>query len=169
MSDEPELTKELGEAEPVETIHSELEPSSSDVVSGERDSEAAIDAALTQAATAESTAPEAETPQDFVADAAIAGAAATGASAAASAASTYARAPQVPRQDQVEKETLYIGNLFFDVTEEDLKKEFEKFGPILRAKVITDNRGLSKGYVDHSVILLACYSVILSSLTRFNT
>lgn len=43
--------------------------------------------------------------------------------------------------------TVYVGNLFFDVRSEDLKKEFERAGPIVEAKVIMDQRGLSKGYV----------------------
>ncbi|KAL8902040.1 MAG: hypothetical protein Q9207_004905 [Kuettlingeria erythrocarpa] len=42
--------------------------------------------------------------------------------------------------------TLYVGNLFFDVREDDIRKEFEKIGPIESVKLITDNRGLSKGF-----------------------
>ena len=42
--------------------------------------------------------------------------------------------------------TVYVGNLYFDVRSEDLKKEFERAGPIDEAKVIMDHRGLSKGY-----------------------
>ncbi|KIW20100.1 hypothetical protein PV08_00675 [Exophiala spinifera] len=50
------------------------------------------------------------------------------------------------------KKTLYIGNLFFDVTEADLVKEFARFGPVAKCKVVRDARGLSKGfaYVDFS-------------------
>ena len=88
------------------------------------------------------------TRQDPSTDAPIASAAGAGASSTASAAHNRPEAPRVPRQDMVEKETVYVGNLYFDVTEEDLKKQFEQFGPILRAKVITDNRGLSKGYAN---------------------
>ncbi|KAL8762298.1 MAG: hypothetical protein Q9184_001667 [Pyrenodesmia sp. 2 TL-2023] len=42
--------------------------------------------------------------------------------------------------------TLYVGNLFFDVGEEDLRREFGKIGPIESVKLIKDNRGLSKGF-----------------------
>jgi nucleolin len=42
---------------------------------------------------------------------------------------------------------IYIGNLLFDVTSEDLKREFEQFGQIQSAVVATDARGLSKGYI----------------------
>ncbi len=42
---------------------------------------------------------------------------------------------------------IYVGNLLFDVTADDLKREFEQFGPIQSVKVATDVRGLSKGYV----------------------
>jgi len=40
---------------------------------------------------------------------------------------------------------LYIGNIYFEVTEDTLKKEFEKFGTVTRAKIVYDGRGLSKG------------------------
>ena len=40
---------------------------------------------------------------------------------------------------------VYIGNLFFDVTEDVLRREFERFGPIQQLKLISDQRGLSKG------------------------
>ena len=40
---------------------------------------------------------------------------------------------------------LYIGNLFFDVTEDVLRRQFERFGPITSMKLISDHRGLSKG------------------------
>lgn len=43
------------------------------------------------------------------------------------------------------KSTCYVGNLFFDVTENDLTKEFGRFGTVKKARVIRDARGLSKG------------------------
>jgi nucleolin len=43
------------------------------------------------------------------------------------------------------KRTVYIGNLFFDVTEDDLKKELIRFGPIEQLRLLRDGRGLSKG------------------------
>lgn len=45
------------------------------------------------------------------------------------------------------KSTIYIGNLFFDVTENDLAKELSRFGTITKCRLIRDSRGLSKGYV----------------------
>ncbi|EXJ57108.1 hypothetical protein A1O7_07452 [Cladophialophora yegresii CBS 114405] len=50
------------------------------------------------------------------------------------------------------KPTLYIGNLFFDVTETDLIKEFARFGTVSKCRIVRDSRGLSKGfgYVDFS-------------------
>jgi RNA recognition motif-containing protein len=45
------------------------------------------------------------------------------------------------------KSTIYIGNLFFDVTENDLVKELSRFGTITKCRLIRDSRGLSKGYV----------------------
>lgn len=43
--------------------------------------------------------------------------------------------------------SVYVGNLFFDVGSEDLRKEFERAGRVKDAKVIMDQRGLSKGFV----------------------
>lgn len=43
--------------------------------------------------------------------------------------------------------TLYVGNLFFDVTVDALKREMERFGTVKSIKLIHDGRGLSKGYV----------------------
>ena len=40
---------------------------------------------------------------------------------------------------------LYIGNLYFDVTEDDLRREMERFGTVQSIKIIYDGRGLSKG------------------------
>lgn len=45
------------------------------------------------------------------------------------------------------KSTIYIGNLFFDVTENDLSQELARFGTITKCRLIRDSRGLSKGYV----------------------
>lgn len=51
------------------------------------------------------------------------------------------------REYSTPSKCLYVGNLFFDVTVEDLKKEMQRFGTVVDARIITDNRGLSKGYV----------------------
>ena len=61
------------------------------------------------------------------------------------------QASQVPKEGH----QLYIGNLFFDVTEEDLRREFGKHGNVEQAKIVYDNRGLSKGQVSTLVILRA--------------
>lgn len=55
----------------------------------------------------------------------------------------YARAP---REAATPKETIYVGNLFFDVTEKDLEKEFSRFGTVKNIRLIKDVRGLSKGF-----------------------
>ncbi|KAJ9646593.1 hypothetical protein H2199_002642 [Coniosporium tulheliwenetii] len=41
---------------------------------------------------------------------------------------------------------LYVGNLFFEVSEEQLEREFSRFGPVTKTRIIYDNRGLSKGF-----------------------
>ena len=46
---------------------------------------------------------------------------------------------------QATQNSVYVGNLFFDVKEHHLSKEFSKAGNVIGAKVIHDHRGLSKG------------------------
>ncbi len=42
---------------------------------------------------------------------------------------------------------IYVGNLSYDATEDDLKKVFEEFGEIEAVKIITDRySGRSKGF-----------------------
>ena len=50
------------------------------------------------------------------------------------------------REAKVPKASVYVGNLYFDIKERDLQREFEKCGPIESVRLILDNRGLSKGY-----------------------
>ncbi|GAQ11932.1 hypothetical protein ALT_9253 [Aspergillus lentulus] len=61
--------------------------------------------------------------------------------------------PQKPKkrlrileEDPRPKETVYIGNLFYDVTAEDLKNHMQQFGVVERVDLITDNRGMSRGF-----------------------
>ncbi|MCO5613998.1 hypothetical protein L7F22_068278 [Adiantum nelumboides] len=42
--------------------------------------------------------------------------------------------------------TLFISRLDYIVTEEDLKKDFEMYGPIQRVRIVRDKEGKSKGY-----------------------
>ncbi|TPX21044.1 hypothetical protein DIZ76_014997 [Coccidioides immitis] len=44
------------------------------------------------------------------------------------------------------KSTIYVGNLFFDVTAGDLKNEFSKCGPVEGVRLLYDYRGVSKGF-----------------------
>ncbi|KAL9062725.1 MAG: hypothetical protein Q9157_008687, partial [Trypethelium eluteriae] len=41
---------------------------------------------------------------------------------------------------------LYIGNLYFEVREDTLRREFTRFGNIVNARIVYDSRGLSKGF-----------------------
>ncbi|KGY15820.1 hypothetical protein PABG_11055 [Paracoccidioides brasiliensis Pb03] len=43
-------------------------------------------------------------------------------------------------------ETIYIGNLFFEVTADDLKRDLSKFGNILAVRIVYDSRGMSRGF-----------------------
>jgi nucleolin len=40
---------------------------------------------------------------------------------------------------------LYIGNLYYEVTSEQLQKVFSRFGEVESVKIVYDNRGLSRG------------------------
>lgn len=42
--------------------------------------------------------------------------------------------------------TLFLSRLDYAVTEKDLQKEFEMYGPISRIRVVTDKKGKSRGY-----------------------
>lgn len=57
---------------------------------------------------------------------------------------------EAPKRDMLRESlppstTLYVGNLFFDVAESDVQREFEKAGEVLSIRIIKDGRGLSKG------------------------
>ncbi|MBN1272265.1 MAG: RNA-binding protein [Candidatus Aminicenantes bacterium] len=42
---------------------------------------------------------------------------------------------------------IYVGNLSFDMTEDDLKKEFEEFGEVEKVSIIKDKfSGVSRGF-----------------------
>jgi nucleolin len=40
---------------------------------------------------------------------------------------------------------LYIGNLYYEVTADQLKNVFSRFGEIDNVRIVYDNRGLSRG------------------------
>ncbi|QMW26248.1 hypothetical protein G4B84_001493 [Aspergillus flavus NRRL3357] len=44
------------------------------------------------------------------------------------------------------KETVFVGNLFYDVTADDLRKQMEKYGVVESVYITFDNRGMSKGF-----------------------
>jgi nucleolin len=41
--------------------------------------------------------------------------------------------------------TLYVGNLYYEVTTEQLQRVFSRFGEVENVKIVYDNRGLSRG------------------------
>jgi hypothetical protein len=43
------------------------------------------------------------------------------------------------------KPSIYLGNLFFDLTENDIKRTFSQFGEVQSVRILRDMRGLSKG------------------------
>ena len=53
--------------------------------------------------------------------------------------------PSAFGQQNPRSSTVYVGNLFFDATDEDLKKEFGKCGEVVSTNIKMDGRGLSRG------------------------
>ena len=49
-----------------------------------------------------------------------------------------------PRSTEPNK-MLYIGNLYYEVTADQLKRVFSRFGEVESVKIVYDNRGLSRG------------------------
>jgi vacuolar-type H+-ATPase subunit H len=56
------------------------------------------------------------------------------------------RRPYDSRPPAPPSKILYIGNLFFEVTAPQLEAEFAKYGEVTNSRVVTDDRGLSKGF-----------------------
>lgn len=69
-------------------------------------------------------------------------------------------------------ETVYVGNLFFDVSAEQLGQHMAQFGPVEAVRIIHDARGLSRGYVprqNQKTRLLIIMTVLaMSGSTQLN-
>jgi hypothetical protein len=66
--------------------------------------------------------------------------------AAAGEAAQQFRRPAFQGEPATPNNTLYVGNLFFEVTEEQLQRVFSRFGTVQEVKIITDPRGRSRGF-----------------------
>lgn len=98
------------------------------------------------------TSGDAEAPIESAADAAPREDATSFSDSAASAAAAAAPTPRRPASGDrgfagpaQPKPAVYVGNLFFDLTENDLERTFSQFGTVTRARILRDVRGLSKG------------------------
>lgn len=140
-NDESSVTERAIESAQDEQLATTLAPETSESAAQEDDG--AVTSAISSAA--DSVATGASRVRERVADAASAvGASAGVASAIAGTDSS--------RSHNVESaHILYVGNLFFDVTEDALKREMERFGAVNTIKIVHDGRGLSKGYVIFSL------------------
>ncbi|KAF2035742.1 RNA-binding domain-containing protein [Setomelanomma holmii] len=57
------------------------------------------------------------------------------------------RKPRARRENNTPpNNTLYIGNLYYEVTADQLKRVFSRFGEVESVKIVYDNRGLSRGF-----------------------
>ncbi|KAF3051599.1 hypothetical protein E8E11_011213 [Didymella keratinophila] len=54
------------------------------------------------------------------------------------------------KSDAPPNKTVYVGNLYYEVTADQIKRVFSRFGEVENVKIVFDNRGLSRGfgYVD---------------------
>jgi U1 small nuclear ribonucleoprotein len=57
-----------------------------------------------------------------------------------------ASAREAPEVTANAMKTLCVGRLAYDITDEDLKTEFEYYGDVIEAKVVKDKEGKSRGY-----------------------
>jgi len=60
--------------------------------------------------------------------------------------SSDSRSTDRARSDAPPSRICYIGNLFFEVTAPQLEAELSQFGAIANSRIVTDARGLSKGF-----------------------
>jgi len=65
--------------------------------------------------------------------------------------------PKFERRERADVEpsnTVYVGNLYYEVTADQIKRVFGRFGDIENVRIIFDNRGLSRGfgYVEYKSI-----------------
>ncbi|MCJ1249163.1 hypothetical protein MMC30_006386 [Trapelia coarctata] len=135
-SDESSATERAIESAQDEQPVTTLAPETETAYQGEN---GAIESAVSSAADSITTG--AFGVRERVADAASA----IGASAGVASAIAGRDKPRAHHESQ-SAHTLYIGNLFFDVTEDALKREMERFGTVDTVKIIYDGRGLSKGF-----------------------
>ncbi|KAJ4345255.1 uncharacterized protein N0V89_011385 [Didymosphaeria variabile] len=56
------------------------------------------------------------------------------------------RAARRANKDLTPNNTVYVGNLYYEVTADQLKRVFGRFGEVDSVRVIYDNRGLSRGF-----------------------
>jgi len=57
--------------------------------------------------------------------------------------------PKSVRREQPEtppSDTVYVGNLYYEVTADQIKQVFGRFGEIVDVRIVFDNRGLSRGF-----------------------
>lgn len=47
--------------------------------------------------------------------------------------------------DTPPSETVYVGNLYYEVTADQVKRVFSRFGEVKNVNIVFDNRGLSRG------------------------
>lgn len=69
------------------------------------------------------------------------------------AAAAFGGGRQFKPSSEDSNKTLYVGNLFFQTSDDQLRQEFARFGNIVKTTIIRDPAGLSRGYVLSPVLL----------------
>ena len=166
LADEAAATQSEPEADGAELTqdanNSIANASSSEPAEPPKTEEQAAQAVAQDSASTNTATPEGSSATSTIADAARS-AARSASHAASGAASTVAETASTAGQSLGQaagfgnspaygepSTTVYVGNLFFDVRSDDLKKEFERAGSVKEARIISDQRGLSKGLVSPS-------------------
>jgi len=84
--------------------------------------------------------------QELLQDTAAAETAPINETVASAAAAAGSAALKTPSDSIPPNSVLYVGNLYFEVSEDALQEHFAPFGKISRVRIVYDHRGLSKGY-----------------------
>ncbi|KAL9638047.1 MAG: hypothetical protein Q9164_001820 [Protoblastenia rupestris] len=185
LADEAAATQSEPEADGAELTqdanNSIANASSSEPAEPPKTEEQAAQAVAQDSASTNTATPEGSSATSTVADAARS-AARSASHAASGAASTVAETASTAGQSLGQaagfgnspasgdpSTTVYVGNLFFDVRSDDLKKEFERAGSVKEARIISDQRGLSKGfgYVEFDTVESATKAISLYNLQNF--
>jgi nucleolin len=68
-----------------------------------------------------------------------------GVSSDATSEAAYGSAPVRPGDADTASRSIYMGNIYFDITEDQIKELASQYGPVEKARLMKDVRGFSRG------------------------